>query len=202
MRWALQNKNRCPLRGPHDNRSPARPYSPSNPLRLSVNPGGQIDSRSWAQSKHGLRPLQHTHQALESIDIKIRMHFDPARPPASTMPAHNSIRAAPAISWLPTPPAPTGRPKKLFCSFSSSVASSGDDQACRSSNPDSGKTRCAAYRCSQTQPPTAEPPLVYVAWALTTRFLPPSRHFNIDPTCRTGVLIRRLQNCLSYAMPS
>ena len=36
LRWALQNKNRCPLRGSHDNRSRTRPYSPSNPLRMSA----------------------------------------------------------------------------------------------------------------------------------------------------------------------
>jgi hypothetical protein len=33
------------------------------------------------------------------------------------------------------------------------------------------QNRSAAYRCSQTRPPTAEPPLGYVAWALTTLFL-------------------------------
>src|ERR1019366_1394070 len=49
-----------------------------------------------------------------------------------------------------------------------------------------------AYRCSQTRPLTPEPPRVYVAWALTTLFLGSSRHFNTDPACRTGVLVRRL----------
>lgn len=38
----------------------------------------QIDPCGWAQSKHGLGPLQKTHQALERIRIKIRMHLDPA----------------------------------------------------------------------------------------------------------------------------
>src|ERR1039457_291799 len=38
LRWALQNRNRCPLRGSHDNRSRTRPYNPSNPLRMSVTP--------------------------------------------------------------------------------------------------------------------------------------------------------------------
>src|SRR5208337_3614097 len=55
-----------------------------------------------------------------------------------------------------------------------------------------GKTRSAAYRCSQTRPPTAELPHGYVAWALTTLFLRSSGHFNTDPACRTGVLVRRL----------
>src|SRR6202050_2872450 len=67
------------------------------------------------------------------------------------------------------------------------------DPECRSSTLDSGKTRSAAYRCSQTQPSTVEPALVYVAWALTTLFLRSSGHFNTDPACRAGVLVRRLR---------
>jgi len=39
------------------------------------------------------------------------------------------------------------------------------------SNLGSGKTRSAAYRCSQTRPLTSEPPHGYVAWALTALFL-------------------------------
>src|SRR6266581_3653839 len=66
-------------------------------------------------------------------------------------------------------------------------------QSAEASNLDSGKTRSAAYRCSQTRPPTAELPHGYVAWTLTTLFLRSSGHFNIDPACRTGVLVRRLQ---------
>ena len=112
--------------------------------------------------------------------------------PTAPRPAHNSVPAASAISWRPTPPAPTGRPKKLFYSFSSSVASSDDDSACRSSNPDSGKTRCVACRCSQTPPLAAELPLAYVAWALPTSFLRSSSYFNTDTISRTGVLVRRL----------
>jgi transposase len=50
-----------------------------------------------------------------------------------------------------------------------------------------------AYRCSQTSPPTAELPHGYVAWALKTLFLRSSGHFNTDPACRTGVLVRRLR---------
>ena len=34
---------------------------------------------------------------------------------------------------------------------------------------------------------------MYVAWALTTLFLWSSGHFNTDPPCRTGVLVRRLR---------
>src|SRR5208337_622785 len=41
LRWPLQNKNRCPLRGSHDNRSRTKPYSPSNPLRMSLTPAAR-----------------------------------------------------------------------------------------------------------------------------------------------------------------
>lgn len=41
LRWALQNKKRCPLRGSHANRCRTRPYSPSNPLRMSVTPAAK-----------------------------------------------------------------------------------------------------------------------------------------------------------------
>jgi hypothetical protein len=68
-RWALQNKNKCPLRGSHDNRSRTRHVGDSR---------GQIDPCGWTESKHALHPLQCTHQALERIRIKIRMYLDPA----------------------------------------------------------------------------------------------------------------------------
>ena len=31
LRWPLQKRKRCPLRGSHDKRSRTRPYNPSNP---------------------------------------------------------------------------------------------------------------------------------------------------------------------------
>jgi hypothetical protein len=40
---------------------------------------------------------------------------------------------------------------------------------------------------------------VYVAWALTTLFLRSSGNFSTDPACRTGVLVRRLQEKLVAA---
>src|SRR5438552_8798588 len=100
------------------------------------------------------------------------------RPTGSPRLAHNSVRAASATSWRPTPPAPTGRPQKLLYSFFSSVASSDDDPACRNSNPDSGKTRCVACRYSQTPPLTFELPRGCVAWRLTTCLLRSSSYFN------------------------
>src|SRR5438874_9307139 len=100
-----------------------------------------------------------------------------ARPAAPQL-AHNSVRAASATSWRPTPPAPTGWPQKLLYSFFSSVASSDDDSACRNSNPDSGKTRCVACRYSRTPPLTSELPRGCVAWGLTTCFLRSSSYFS------------------------
>ena len=109
-------------------------------------------------------------------------------------PAHNSVRAAPAISWRLTLPAPTCRPKKLFYSFSSSVASSNDDLACRSLNPDSDKTRCVACHCSKTQPLAAEFPRGCVGAALTFSVFRSSSHFTTHASRRKGVLPRRLRS--------
>jgi hypothetical protein len=111
------------------------------------------------------------------------------RPPGSTT-ASAQLGSRCVGDFLAANSTGTNRP-----AFSSNAAFSDGDPVCRSSNLDSGKTRSAAYRCSQTQPPTAELPLVYVAWALTTLFLRSSGHFNTDPTCRTGVLVRRLRFC-------
>jgi len=43
--------------------------------------GRQIDRCRWAQSKHGLHPLQRTYQTLEGVPIKIALHFDPPSVP-------------------------------------------------------------------------------------------------------------------------
>jgi len=51
---------------------------PLEPLAHVGDAGGQIDPCGWTQSKHGLRPLQQTHQALERFGIKIRMYLDAA----------------------------------------------------------------------------------------------------------------------------
>src|SRR5271157_1648593 len=112
--------------------------------------------------------------------------------PTSPRQAHNSVRVALAISWRPTPPAATSLPKKLFYSFPSSVASSGDDSACRSSNPDSGKTRCVACRCPQTPQLAAEFPRGCVGGSPTFSVFHSSSHFTTHPCRRKGVLLRRL----------
>src|ERR1039458_6029674 len=112
--------------------------------------------------------------------------------PAAPRPAHNSVRAGSAISSRPTPPAPTGRAKKLLGSFSASVAPSGADSAYRSSTADCGKTRSAAYRCSQTRPLTPELPRVYVVCVMKPSVLRSSGNFNTDLLPGTGVLLRRL----------
>ncbi len=48
------------------------------PLAHVGDSRSQIDPRGWAQSKHGLRPLQDAHQAFERGRVKITLHFDPA----------------------------------------------------------------------------------------------------------------------------
>lgn len=57
---------------------PHQAKQPFEPLAHVGDSGGQIDPCGSAQSKHGLGPLQKTHQALERIRIKIGMHLDPA----------------------------------------------------------------------------------------------------------------------------
>jgi len=57
---------------------PNQTVQPFEPLAHVGDPGGQIDPCGWAQSKHGLRPLQDAHQAFERGRVKITLHFDPA----------------------------------------------------------------------------------------------------------------------------
>ncbi len=51
---------------------------PLEPLAHVGDSRSQIDPCGWAQSKHGLRPLQDAHQAFERGRVKITLHFDPA----------------------------------------------------------------------------------------------------------------------------
>jgi len=103
---------------------------PFEPLAHVGDPGGQIDPCSWAQSKHGLRLLQDAHQAFERTRIKNQDAPRSGARPAAPGPAHNSVRAASAISWPPTPPAPNDRPRKLVYTFSSSAVSLHGDPEC------------------------------------------------------------------------
>src|ERR1035441_4033184 len=50
---------------------------PLEPLAHVSHSGSQIDPCGWTQSKHGLVPLQKTHQALERSRVKIGMYLDP-----------------------------------------------------------------------------------------------------------------------------
>src|ERR1039457_3987005 len=75
--------------------------------------------------------------------------------PTTSRPTHSSVCAPTSIPWWLTPLAPVGRLQERFSFFPSTAVSSDADQACRSSNRDCGKTRSAAYRCSQTPPLTA-----------------------------------------------
>jgi hypothetical protein len=54
------------------------------------------------------------------------------------------------------------------------------------------RNRSAAYRCSQTQPSTPEPPLVYVACVPTALFFEVIRTLQHKRPTRTGVSVRRL----------
>src|SRR5260370_5927244 len=58
--------------------TPDQSVQPLEPLAHVGDSGSQIDPCGWTQSKHGLDPLQQTHQALERTRIKTRMHLDPA----------------------------------------------------------------------------------------------------------------------------
>jgi hypothetical protein len=57
---------------------PNQTVQPFEPLAHVGDSGSQIDPCGWTQSKHGLGPLQQTHQALDRGRVKITLHFDPA----------------------------------------------------------------------------------------------------------------------------
>jgi hypothetical protein len=57
---------------------PDQTVQPLEPLAHVGDAGGQIDPCGWTQAKHGLHPLQCTHQALQRIRIKTRVYLDPA----------------------------------------------------------------------------------------------------------------------------
>ena len=57
---------------------PDKPVQPFKPLAHVGDSGGKINPCGWTQSKHGLHPLQCTHQALECIRIEVTMYLDPA----------------------------------------------------------------------------------------------------------------------------
>ncbi len=62
LRWALQNKNRWPLKRLTGQSVPNQTVQPLEPLAHVGDSGGQIDPGGWTQAKHGLRSLQRTHQ--------------------------------------------------------------------------------------------------------------------------------------------
>ncbi len=57
---------------------PNQTVQPLKPLAHVGDSGGKINPCGWTQSKHGLHPLQCTHQALECIRIEVTMYLDPA----------------------------------------------------------------------------------------------------------------------------
>jgi hypothetical protein len=153
---------------------------------------GQIDRRRWTQSKHGLRPLEDSQQAFESTRIKIRMYLDPA--PARQHHGQPTTRFLLRQQFPGVQLPGTNRPAEevgLRLLFQRSFF------RWRSRVP---KRKPRLWQNSLRRMPlltnsatNAEPPLAYVAWALTTLFLGSFEHFNTDPACRRGGLVRRLR---------
>src|SRR5881296_4237507 len=90
-----------------------------NPPRALLRPVIGVAGNEDPQAKHGLHLLQQT-------DARKYRHQNQDVPrsgahPVAPRPARNSIRAASAISWPPTPPAPNDRPRKLAYAFSSNA---------------------------------------------------------------------------------
>jgi len=141
--------------------------------------------------------VEQSHQLLcDSMEH----HFsEPKRASIGQQPAGRRSCSAPLPGGrrIEVHPDFTARPQLGFvlplATSSSRVASSDADSACRSSSPDSGKTRCVARRYSQTPHLDAELRRGCVAWVLTTFFSRSSSHFNTDTAPRTGVLVKRLQ---------
>ena len=103
------------LGGSHDRRSRTRPYTPSNPFRMSVT--RRPNRYAWLDpvpTRH--RPAPANSPVLERTRLKIRTYLDSAPARQRTRTARNSVRVALAVSWRPTPPAPTvDRPDDLRC---------------------------------------------------------------------------------------
>ena len=122
---------------------------------------------------------------MELGPVQTRLTPTPGCPPGVRTYSYQN-QDAPRSGARPAAPRPvhnSGSCQRSFFRWRSSVLIS---------NLDSGKTRSAVYRCSQTRPPTAELPHGYVVRVLATLFLRSSGKFNTDPACRTGVLVRRL----------
>src|ERR1019366_2751927 len=129
LRWPLQNKNRCPLRGSHDKRSRTRPYSPSNPLRMSVTPAAKY-IRVAGPSQTRPTPAPGCPPGVRTYPYQNQDAPRSGARPAALLPAHKSRRDASPIFWPPTPPAPNDRPRKLAYAFSSNAVSLDGDPVC------------------------------------------------------------------------
>src|SRR5205814_1001860 len=70
----VAEQEQVPAQGLTRQSIPDQTVQPLEPLAHVGDPGCQIDPCGWPQSKHGLYPLQYTHQALERIRIKIRLY--------------------------------------------------------------------------------------------------------------------------------
>ena len=96
-------------------------------------PTGRSPMRGWSKATMGTSMGQRTGavKTRRSNVLGSKSGCTSIRcPPGSTPPVRNSVRAALAISWPPTPPAPNDRPRKLAYAFSSSAAFSDGDPVC------------------------------------------------------------------------
>jgi len=96
--------------------------------RTARDPGGQIDPCRWAQTR--LTPAPVDSPGARTYSYQSQDAPRSGTRPATPRPAHNSVPAASAIDWPPTPPPPTERPKKLAYAFSSNAATSNGDPVC------------------------------------------------------------------------
>jgi hypothetical protein len=102
---------------------------PSNPFRMSVT--RRPDRSVWLDRLQTRpTPAPANSPGARTYWYQNRDVLRSGARPAAPQTAHNSVRAASAIPWRPTPPAPTGRPKKLVYAFSSNAAFSDADPAC------------------------------------------------------------------------
>ena len=127
---------------------PDQSLQPLEPLAHVGDSGSQIDPCGRAQSKHDLHPLQCTHQALERTRIKIRMYLDAASARQHHgQPTTRFVLRRRFLGGQLHRQQPAGRRSRSTPPLLPALLLR-CDSACRSSNPDSGKTRSAAYRCS------------------------------------------------------
>jgi len=181
-RGALQNK-KGPAQGSPQS-FPTQPYSPSNPVRMSVNPGLPDRSVWLVPNPNRLIPAPYLNQALNVFVSKSGCTRSARRQPAAPRPAHNSVPAASSISWWPTHLYPPGHPEELSTPFSSNAASSSSGRSeCLKLKPRIWGKTLSPHTTGHTLRPLTTAALLLVcsvAWMLTTFFLPSSSYLNTE----------------------